>query len=158
MQLRVFIENAAGSLVKHIHDEKTLELRGTEAVSRPYPYPYGFILETTAEDGDNVDCFILTKSTLRRADIVECEAVGLMEQVEDGEIDHKILALISSENPPLESDYMPVLTDFCRHVFDHMPGKKMRIGEFRDVKEALRYIAQHRDSMSRLSTNQNQGS
>lgn len=156
--MKVFIENPAGSYVKHIHDEKMLTLKRTEAVSRPYPFPYGFVLNTTAEDGDNVDCFVLTETALHTGETVECQAVGLMEQIEDGEIDHKVLALMSGEDTPLDSGTKQLLADFCRHVFDHVPGKTMQIGHFCDAKDALGYIAQHEDSMSRLSTTQDQGS
>jgi len=58
--MRVFIENEAGSFVKHYHNEKTLEPGGESRVSRAYPFPYGFVLNTSAADGDNVDCFVLT--------------------------------------------------------------------------------------------------
>ena len=146
--MKVFIENEAGSLVKHIHDEKRLELRGTETVSKPYPYPYGFVLNTTAEDGDNVDCFVITTRVLHRGDVVECEAFSLMEQIEDGEIDHKVLALIGGEH--IRGDQVEeALADFCRHVFDHVPGKKMEIGPFCDAQHALDYVARHEDVAKR---------
>ena len=84
--------------MKHIHNEKTLELKSTTRVSRAYPFPYGFVLDTTGEDGDNVDCFVLTDRPLHTRDIVECEALALMEQIEDGEVDHKILAHMAGES------------------------------------------------------------
>jgi len=59
--MKVFIQNEAGSSVKRCHNEKTLEFLRTAPVSRPYPFPYGFVLHTTAPDGWNVDCLILTK-------------------------------------------------------------------------------------------------
>ena len=58
--MKVFIENEAGSNKKNIFDEKSLEFEKQVDVSRSYPYPYGFVLNTTVEDGDNVDCFVLT--------------------------------------------------------------------------------------------------
>jgi len=143
--VKVFIENEAGSCVKHIHDEKTLELKATERVSRAYPLPYGFILNTTAEDGDNVDCFVLTKRQVKTATILNCQAIGLMEQIEDGEIDHKVLAVIHDEPETLDDDIKQTLAEFARHVFDHIPGKTMHIGAFRDREPALEYVRQHRD-------------
>ncbi len=97
--MKVFIENEAGSFIKHIYDEKMLELKATTRVSRAYPLPYGFVLNTSAEDGDNVDCFVLTTMPLRTGAIVDCSVIGLMEQVEDGEVDHKILAAVRGETP-----------------------------------------------------------
>lgn len=92
MELRVFIQNEAGSTRKNRHDEKTLAFLRSEEVSRPYPYPYGFVVDTTAADGLNVDCFVLTKQTLHTGDLVTCEVLGLMEQFEDGQDDHNVLA------------------------------------------------------------------
>jgi len=62
--MKVFIENQANSNVKHFFDEKTLEPKGSCLVSCVYPFPYGFVLNTNASDGDNVDCFVLTKTVL----------------------------------------------------------------------------------------------
>jgi len=140
--LKVFIENEAGSYVKNLHDERTLELKGTTEVSRPYPLPYGFVLDTTAEDGDNVDCFVLTTRCLRTGQIVECEPVGLMEQIEDNQIDHKVLAMLPGEERSLDRETTQTLVEFARHVFDHVPGKKMEIGEFRNREAAIDFVTQ----------------
>ncbi len=143
--MKVFVENEAGSFVKHIHDEKTLELKSTTQVSRAYPFPYGFVLDTTGEDGDNVDCFVLTGRELQTRDIVECEPVALMEQVEDGEIDHKVLACMVGEVKDLDETRKQALVEFAHHVFDHIPGKRMEIGRFLDREAALQYVDQHQD-------------
>src|ERR1700689_5505346 len=71
VRMKVFIQNEAGSFVKHSHEKKLLTLKGEARVSRAYPFPYGFILNTTAEDGDNVDCFVLTREALRTGQVVE---------------------------------------------------------------------------------------
>jgi inorganic pyrophosphatase len=144
--VKVFIENEAGSPVKHNHNEKTLVLESTTTVSRPFLFPYGFVLNTTADDGDNVDCYVLTGRKLRTGDIVECEAVGLMEQVEDGEIDHKVFArLVGEPGILLDEGRKAAFADFAEHVFEHIPGKKMEVGRFLDRDAALEYVKQHED-------------
>jgi inorganic pyrophosphatase len=142
--MKVFIQNEAGSFVKHTHDEKTLALKGEAQVSRAYPFPYGFILNTTAEDGDNVDCFVLTRDALRTGQIVECEAIGLMEQIEDGEIDHNVLAVLPGEAVEVNEEVKQTLIEFVGHVFDHIKGKRILIGEFLGYEAAMEYIARHR--------------
>ena len=59
--MKVFIENESGTDQKNVYNEKTLEYKKTVTVSRKYPFPYGFILDTTSGDGDNLDCFIITE-------------------------------------------------------------------------------------------------
>jgi len=143
--MKVFIQNEAGSFVKHIHHEKTLELKGEEQVSRAYPFPYGFILDTTAEDGDNVDCFVLTRKPLRTGQTVECEAIALMEQNEDDQVDHNVLAALRGEDPKLTSEVEQTLTESVRHVFDHIPGKDIKTGLFLGRSAALEHVAKYRD-------------
>ena len=144
--MRVFIENEAGSRVKHEHNEKTLELKGTTIVSRAFPWPYGFVLNTTGQDGDNVDCFVLTSRQLRTGEIVECDPVGLIEQIEDGEIDHKIFAQLKGESAVLDRSAQEAFKDFASHVFEHVPGKTMKIGSCFGVETASDYIKQHADA------------
>lgn len=143
--MKVFIQNEAASFVKRIHREKTLELKGEEQVSRAYPFPYGFILDTTAEDGDNVDCFVLTRKPLRTGQIVECDAIGLMEQVEDGQIDHNVLAALRGEEPLVNIEVKQKLTEFVRHVFDHIQEKRIQTGDFFGSSAAIEHIAKYQD-------------
>ncbi|MEO8634694.1 MAG: inorganic diphosphatase [Gemmatimonadales bacterium] len=81
MIIHVFIQNEAGSNRKHYHDEKTLEWKRVEELPRHYPSAYGFVVGTTADDGCNVDCFVITEKSLKTGALVECEIAGLMEQV-----------------------------------------------------------------------------
>jgi len=138
--VRVFVENEAGSNRKNIHDEKTLNYKNTVAVSRPYPFPYGFVLDTTNEDGDNLDCFIITRQILRTGQIVDCSVVGLMEQTEDGKEDHNVVAVPSNESAELTAQVKETLVDFVMHVFEHEKGKVIQAGRFRSPKEARTYL------------------
>ena len=143
--MKVFIQNEAGTNRKHYHDEKTLELTRVVDVSRPYPFPYGFIVDTTAADGWNVDCYVLTRRPLRTGEIVECEPVGLMEQVEDGHEDHNVLAVIAGDVATVTPDIEAALAAFSREVFSHVPGKRMQVGRFLPRAAADAHIAAHRD-------------
>jgi inorganic pyrophosphatase len=150
--MKVFIENEAGSRVKHEHDEKTLQLKGTTIVSRAFPWPYGFVLDTTGEDGDNVDCFVLTGKGLRTGEIVECEPVGLIEQIEDGEVDHKIFAQLKGETAVLDQRTQDTFKDFASHVFEHVPAKTMKIGGCFGAETAIDYVARHADAPERKTS------
>lgn len=46
MWMEVFIENEAGKATKNVYD--ALAWFRALAVSRPYPFPYGFVVGTTA--------------------------------------------------------------------------------------------------------------
>lgn len=143
--MKVFVENEAGSNQKNLYNEKTLEYKKTVTVSRKYPFPYGFILDTTSGDGDNLDCFILTKQKLKTGQIVECEPIGLMEQIEDGREDHNILAKLLVENAEVDDNVKEKLTEFVSHVFDHRMGKVIKVGRFIGKEEAKKYVKKSLD-------------
>jgi len=138
--LRVFIENGAGSNVKHHHDEETFELQRVEQVSGAYPYPYGFIPGTRAPDGDCVDCFVLTERPLRTGDLVDCEPIGLMEQWEAGVVDNNVLAVPVGEPVPDLAPAIPVLTRGILELFAGMPGRETAVGRFLPAEDAIAYL------------------
>lgn len=140
--MKVFLENEAGFNQKNLYNEKTLEYKKTVTVSRKYPFPYGFILGTTSGDGDNLDCFVLTGQKLKTGQIVECEPIGIMEQIEDGKEDHNILARLSEEDAEVDDKDIEELTEFISHVFDHRAGKVVKVGRFLGKEEAEKYIMQ----------------
>jgi inorganic pyrophosphatase len=143
--MRVFIENEAGSRRKNVYDERTLARLRTVEVSAAYPFPYGFVLGTISGDGDAVDCFVLTETPLRSGTIVECEPVGLLEQVEDGEIDHKVLAVPPGTDARLDAATLAAMRTFIAGVFAHVPGKRMEIGRLLGRPAAETYLRQCRD-------------
>ena len=144
-KMKVFIQNETGSFIKNFYDEKTLEFTRAAQVSRAYPLPYGFILNTTGDDGLNVDCFVLTQTSLRTGQIVQCDPIGLMEQIEDGKEDHNVLAVLRGEEEQLDSKSKQELVEFVSHVFDHVAGKTVLAGNFRGKESATDYVRQHED-------------
>jgi inorganic pyrophosphatase len=114
LQIEVFIQNEAGSNVKNHHDEKALIRKETSVVSRRYPFPYGIVIGTTAHDGCNVDCFVITRTELRSGDRLDCLAIGLMEQTEDGVFDHNVIPVPTAGKSRLSDDFESVL--IVRHT------------------------------------------
>jgi inorganic pyrophosphatase len=143
--IKVLLEAAAGSRNKNRYDEKTLEFKGTSQISRPYPYPYGFIIGTIAADGDSVDCYIITKDTLKAGKIVECEPIGLLEQEEDGEVDHKVLAAIPGQDVTLSQELREELREFIYAVFAQFPEVHLNIGRILPREMALQHIQRQQD-------------
>lgn len=143
--IQVLIQVEAGSRDKNFYNEKTLEYRETRRGFQPYPYPYGFILGTSAEDGDAVDCYLITKDKLKAGTIVECEPVGLLEQDEDGEIDHKVLATLPGETVDLDEGLLKELQDFIYALFSRYPDMHVSVGPIRPREAAMRHIQKLRD-------------
>ena len=142
--MQVFIENEAGSRRKNIYDERTLRHLRTVDVSASYPYPYGFVIGTVGGDDDAVDCFVLTTEPLGAGTTLECDAIGLLEQVEDGEIDHKVLAVPSGASAAIDEAAIVALKKFISGVFSHVPNKRMEIGRLLGRDAAENYLRQCR--------------
>jgi inorganic pyrophosphatase len=144
--MQVFIENQAGSRRKNIYDERTLRHLRTVDVSASYPYPYGFVIGTVSGDDDAVDCFVLTSEPLSVGMTLECDPIGLLEQIEDGEVDHKILAVPSGGSATIDQAVIAALKEFISGVFSHVPNKRMEIGRLLDRNAAKSYLSQCRGS------------
>ncbi len=102
--LRAVIEIPAGSTDKHEYDVAT----GTFPISTrngeprrirflPYPANYGFIPGTRMNkdeggDGDAIDVFVLCHA-LSTATVLEVEAIGIIELLDAGERDDKVIAI-----------------------------------------------------------------
>lgn len=141
MNLCVFIQNEVGSNQKHYHDEKTFEWKRVVDISRHYPFPYGFVVGTTADDGGNVDCFVITDEPLKTGQLVECQIAGLMEQFEDGQEDHNVLATLLGTSVEIGPKVKEGLTEFVYGVFEQIEGIRIKAGQFLGVEDAEAYVA-----------------
>jgi inorganic pyrophosphatase len=139
--MKVFIENEAGSNIKHLYDEQTLALRSTRTVARAYPFPYGFIIGTQSGDGMCLDCYLLTREDIPSGTTVDAEPIGVLEQIEDGQEDHNILAVQPGEHFELTPAVETQLRDFVLNVFGDIPGKRITVGHLLDRTAALSLIA-----------------
>jgi len=146
--MRVFIENEAGSRLKNTYDERTLRHVSTAEVSAAYPFPYGFVIGTVGGDGDAVDCFVVTTRRLSAGERLECDPVALLEQIEDGEVDHKLLAVPAGESAVVDDAVVAALRHFATNVFAHVAGKRMEIGQLLDREAAEAHLRQGRERFS----------
>jgi len=141
--IQVLVQVAAGSGGRKIYNERTLEFIETRPSSDSYPYPYGFIVGTYSDDGAAVDCYIITKDNLNAGDIYECEPIGLLEQHEGDEIDHKILAALSGQRVEITPGLQKELQDFIYKIFANHPEIHILVGPIQTKEAALNHIREH---------------
>jgi inorganic pyrophosphatase len=141
--IKVLIQTAGGSSERRVYDEQTLEYKETWKLHppTPYPYPYGFIIGTHSDDGGCVDCYLITHENLEAGSIVECEPVGLLEQHEGEEIDHKILAVLSAQTVEMNRDAVETLRNFINIMF--AGDGRVKVGELLPREKALEHIQEH---------------
>lgn len=89
------IEIPKGSPNKYEIDKKTglIKLDRANYSSAPYPFDYGFAPQTLWEDADPLDVIVLTTFPLAPGILVEVRPVGVIEMIDNGESDYKILAV-----------------------------------------------------------------
>lgn len=89
------IEIPKGSPNKYEVDKKTglIKLDRANYSSAPYPFDYGFAPQTLWEDNDPLDVIVLTTFPLAPGILVEVRPVGVMEMIDGGDSDYKIIAV-----------------------------------------------------------------
>lgn len=139
--IAVFIENEAGSDIKHHYDETTRSVMRTERVGAAYPFPYGFVPETLAPDGDAVDCFVLTERHLPTGTTVEARPVAFVEQTEAGSTDNNVLAVLPGESAPDLDSAVARIVAFIEAFRSGDPDRVSLAGETLGTEDAVAYIA-----------------
>lgn len=147
--VRVFVEAEAGSSTRHAFNETSFESLGSRRLAATHPYPYGFVIGTTTDDGDAVDCWLLTDRPVSAGRLVEAEPVGLLEQLEDGVPDHKLLAVPSGEPHEVDPAARARIDRFVRDVFGEYADVRVEVGRLLGADAAAAHVDSHRvDSAS----------
>lgn len=142
--MQMLVQAQAGSADRRLYDERKLEYRSTWHGTKPYPYPYGFIVGTADAKGECVDCYLITRDPVEAGALVECEPLALLEQDEGGEIDHKVLAALPGQEVEVSEALVRELREFIYALFAEHPEVRVRVGPLHPLDEALRYIQEHR--------------
>ena len=79
--LRVVIETPKGSRNKFAFDPKqhVFELKKVLPAGMMFPYDFGFVPSTEADDGDPVDVLVLMDEPAFPGCVLTCRAVGVIE-------------------------------------------------------------------------------
>src|SRR5215469_16877999 len=106
--LRVVIETPKGSRNKFKYDEDLgcYRLNKVLPEGMSFPYDFGFVPHTRAEDGDPVDVLVLMDQPAYPGIVVESRIVGVIEaeQSEDGKKTRNDRVLAVSVNSHVHSD------------------------------------------------------
>ncbi len=94
-KMNVIIEINKGSKNKYEVDKETglIALDRVAHTAQDFPFDYGFIPQTLWEDNDPVDVILLTTFPLLPGILVRVRPVALMEMIDSGDSDSKIIAV-----------------------------------------------------------------
>ena len=148
-KFNVIVEIPKGSENKYEYDEALDIIRFNWAFKNGFcfPFDYGFIPETLADDADTTDVFIMNDSHFYPGIIVECKAIGMLEVVDRGKTDNKIIAVPLADPvygkyeslQDLKFDYKGIFEGFFKELAIQK-SKKIEITGFADTATAKNYI------------------
>lgn len=112
-----------------------------------YPFNYGFIPNTLAQDGDPEDVIVLSSKPVVPGVVIACRPIGMLEMEDEAGIDNKIVAVPIPKVDNKFKDYNDVsdipqeTKDKLKHFFENYkksePGKWVKIKEWKGKQEAL---------------------
>lgn len=147
--INVLIEIPAGSKNKYEFD-KDLNAFALDRVlyaSVQYPYDYGFIPNTLADDGDPLDGMVIMDQPTFPGCVIPSRPIGMLEMIDGGDRDEKILCV-----PLKDPRYTQVksLENIAQHRLDeieeffrtykNLEKKKTEILGWKNVAEVLTLV------------------
>ncbi len=150
--VNVFIEIPKNSNIKYEFDDETEEIRIDRVLhtSMVYPFNYGFIPKTWAEDHDPIDVIVLSEIPFTSGTYVEARPIGMIDMKDEEGIDTKIVAVPKTKVDPTFADINEVtelgepLRQKLIHFFEHYKelekGKWVKITGFKSAADAKKKI------------------
>ncbi len=149
--INVLIEIPAGSKNKYEFD-KDLNAFALDRVlfsSVQYPYDYGFVPNTLADDGDPLDGMVLMDQPTFPGCVIAARPIGMMEMIDGGDRDEKIIC-VPAEDPRYKD--VKSLQNVSQHRLDeiaeffgtykNLEKKAVEILGWKDVDAVLPLVEQ----------------
>jgi inorganic pyrophosphatase len=151
--IQVIIETPKGSRNKYAFDpeQKVYELKRVLPAGMAFPYDFGFIPSTTAEDGDPVDVLVLMDEPAFPGCLLKCRPIGIIEAKQGKkdkiERNDRIIAIEQANHSfahvkhvdDLGKKFVKELEEFFVN-YHQLSGKEYRILDVKGPGEASRRL------------------
>jgi inorganic pyrophosphatase len=160
--VQVIIETPKGSRNKYAfdQDERIFELKKVLPAGMTFPYDFGFVPSTLADDGDPVDVLVLMDEPAFAGCLLKCRIVGIIEgeqgDKKNKERNDRIVA-IEQDNHSFAS--IKHIDDLGKHFareleeffvnYHALSGEKYRILDLKGPRDARRCIKKGMQAISR---------
>ena len=148
-EFNAVVEIPKDSRVKYEVDKDTGLIYYDRVLHSPMHYSsnYGFIPQSLWDDGDPMDVLLMSQESLVPGCIVKCRPIGVLDMVDDGDEDAKILA-VPVKDPRFDkvndiSDVDPHYLREVKHffsVYKELQGKKVEVKEWEDRSTAIECV------------------
>ena len=140
--MKMRVEIPRGSNLKYEKDKETGDLVVDRVLKLKYPSTYGYIENTLAEDGDQVDVFLvdfdLSDNPIPDS-IAEIEPIALVEFIDNGEIDNKVIAKYAGTK--IDTGQVNKAIAGVKYFLKHYkPEEEVEVGNVLDKEDTLEYI------------------
>ncbi len=147
-EVNVFIEISKDGNIKYELDKES----GVIFVDRflytamQYPFNYGFVPNTFADDGDPLDVLVLSEYPVVPGVVIPSVVIGMLEMEDEAGIDTKVLAVPTKKIDPDYGEFtletLPEsMKNKIKHFFENYktlePGKWVKIKDWKGKQEAL---------------------
>ena len=153
--IQVIIETPKGSRNKYAFDpeQRIFQLKKVLPAGMTFPYDFGFVPSTVAEDGDPVDVLVLMDEPAFPGCLLRCRVIGIIEgeqgKKKEGERNDRVVGVEEDNHSyahvkhvkDLGKTFVKELEEFFVNYHD-LSGKEYRILDVRGPAEAQRRIKQ----------------
>jgi len=152
MEVDVLIEISKNSNVKYELDKEKNRIRVDRFLytAMNFPFNYGFIPETLADDGDPVDVVVLSYASIFPGSLIKVIPIGVLEMEDEAGQDEKIIAVPLKKIDPFWGIYeniddIPQIYKYqIKHFFENYktlePGKWVKIKNWLNKEKAEELI------------------
>ena len=141
----VYIEIEKHSNIKYEYDKKLEKCVVDRILDYPYfyPYAYGFIPNTLAEDNDELDVLIITNKKLYRNRKYKAYIIGTLVMEDEKGLDEKVLCVLKQDYNNINniSDLDKDIKDDIKWFFSNYKSKSKdkwsKVSEFIDKKKSI---------------------
>ena len=149
--LNVLVEITGGSKNKYEFDKDmgAMILDRVLFSSVKYPYDYGFVPNTLAEDGDPLDGMVMMDEPTFPGCVIAARPIGMLKMIDGGDRDEKILC-VPAEDP--RYDHVKSLDDVAPHrlaeiaeffaSYKNLEKKEVQIDGWADLDATKAVIAE----------------
>ncbi|MDO8609064.1 MAG: inorganic diphosphatase [bacterium] len=151
-EVNVLVEIPQGSSVKYELDKESgaimVDRFGYTAMF--YPFNYGFIPQTHAEDGDPVDVLVISTYQVLPGCVIAVRPIGMLEMEDEEGIDTKIIAVPTKKVDPffahindikdLDETTKKKIQHFFNHYKELEPNKWVKTKNFLSKEKAFESI------------------
>ncbi len=145
-EMNVIIEIPKFSKNKYEIDKETgiIALDRVMHSAQDYPFDYGFVPQTLFDDGDALDVVLLTTHPLMPGILVKARPVAIMEMIDGGERDDKIVA-VPVDDPrfadvkdlgDINKHFIKEMTHFFE-TYKKVQNKEVSVGAWSGKAEAM---------------------